>query len=152
MKQIKSNHKFLMLLMFVSLSTATFSFTNRFGLDTYKIYLNNKLVLDKAVNQPLSTRVLQLGKQSKAEELRISYTHCMTKTGGTGRSISLIDGKGNLLKKWNFKNATSANLNMVIPTKEVLTFEKGHPNQMLSLYYTANEISKSEMLTTISFK
>jgi hypothetical protein len=152
MKQIKFNQSFIITLMLVTLGFTAFSFTKKFGLDSYKIYLNNKLVLQQAVNQPLSSRVLHLGKENKNDELRINYIHCMTKTGGTGRSISLKDEKGNLMKQWTFANAKGANFDMTIPIKELLALEKTNSNHKLSFYYSAKELSKDEMLSTLNFK
>jgi hypothetical protein len=152
MKQIKSNQLFIMVFTLIILSLTTFSFTTKWGLDTYKIYLNNKLVLDLAVNRAKSDRVLDLGKQNLNDELRITYTHCMTKGAGKGRSISLKDERGNQIKKWAFANAKGSNLNMVISIKELLGLEKTHPNQKLTLHYSADELPKEEMLSTINFK
>jgi hypothetical protein len=143
MKKIK-------LLITVILLTLTASaFTNRFGLDSYDIYLNNKLVQKYYVNQPLSSRVLALTKATESDQLQITYTHCMNKGTGTARSITLKDEKGTSLFKWQFADGKSAK--MAVPVKELLHWQKKKAGHELSLYYTAKESEKEEMLSKIRF-
>ena len=153
MKKIKFNRAFIVMFTLITLGFTAFSFTTKYGLDSYSIYLNNKLILKQWVNQPLSLRVLQLSTAKETDQLRITYTHCTIKNGaGTGRSVALQDEKGNILKKWEFADATGSDLNMTIAVKELLKLEKDHTNQELSLLYTARELPKGEMLSMIRFK
>ncbi len=78
----------------ITLSFTVFSFTTKLGLDSYEIYLNNKLILKQSVNQPLSLRILQLGKANDNDQLRINYKHCTLEGAGTDRTIVLKDEKG----------------------------------------------------------
>ncbi|MCD2422560.1 hypothetical protein LQ567_07275 [Niabella pedocola] len=128
------------------------SFTTKLGLDSYEIYLNNKLLLKQSVNQPLSLRKLQLNKTGENDALRIYYRHCHTPNTGTGRSIAVKDEKGRLLKKWNFPNATGSDQGMTIPVKELQQLERTHLRQELSLCYTAQELSGEEALAFLHFK
>ncbi|MDQ3292800.1 MAG: hypothetical protein M3Q05_16065, partial [Bacteroidota bacterium] len=97
MKQIKFNQAFIMLFTLITLGFTSFSFTTKFGLDSYSIYLNDKLILKQWVNQPLNLRVLQLSTAKETDQLRIHYNHCTIKNGaGTSRSIALQDEKGNV--------------------------------------------------------
>ncbi|TKC08376.1 hypothetical protein FA048_14570 [Pedobacter polaris] len=146
MKKITFNQSFIKLFTLITLCITTFGFTTRFGLDSYEIYLNNKLILKQAVNQPLNLRLLQLDKAKDSDQLRISYTHCMIKGAGTGRSISLKDEKGNTLKKWMFADATGSDWKMTIAVKEVSQLQKKNANSELSLHYTARELPKGETL------
>ena len=150
MKQIKFNRAVIMMFTLMTLCFTAFSFPTKFGLDSYSIYLNDKLILKQTVNQPLSLRVLQLSTAKETDILRINYTHCTIKNGaGTSRSVALQDEKGNILKKWVFADATGSDLNMAIAVKELLKLEKNHPGQELSLHYTARELPKGEMLSMI---
>jgi len=152
MKHTTFNHAFIKMFTLITLCFTAFGFTTKFGLDSYEIYLNNKLILKQAVNQPLSLRVLQLGKANDNDQLRITYKHCTVKGAGTNRSIAIKDEKGNILKKFEFANATGPDLNMVISVKDLLQLEKNNINHELSLHYTARELPKGEMLASLRFK
>lgn len=150
MKQIKFNQAFIRMFTLITLCVTVFSFTTKFGLDSYAIYLNDELILKQTVNQPLSLRVLQLSTAKETDQLRINYIHCTIKNGaGTSRSVALQDEKGNILKKWTFADATGSDLDMAIAVKELLDLEKTHASQELSLHYTARELPKGEMLSMI---
>lgn len=151
MKQSTFKQAFIKIFTLITLSLTAFSFTTKFGLDGYEIYLNNKLILKQYVNQPLSLRVLQLDKANEGDNLRIKYTHCTVKGPGTGRSIVLQDEQGNTLKKWAFADAAS-DYNMTIPVKELLQLEKKNANHELSLHYAARELPKGETLAMLHFK
>jgi hypothetical protein len=150
MKQIKFNQAFIQMFTLITLCLTAFSFTPKFGLDSYAIYLNDKLILQQTVNQPLSLRVLQLSEAKENDQLHIKYTHC-TIIGGTGRDRSLVlkDEKGNAVKKWIFADAAGSDLKMTIAVKELLEVEKTYASQELSLHYTARELPKGEMLSML---
>ena len=152
MKKIKIDQAFIKMFTLITLCFTAFSFTTKFGLDSYEIYLNNKLILKQTVNQPLSLRVLQLAKAKENDQLRINYKHCTLKGAGTDRSIALKDEKGNTLKKWVFANDNGSDLNMTIAVKELLKFEKADLRHELSLHYTARELPKGEILSMLNFK
>lgn len=151
---MKPTIKEAMIKMFalITLSFTVFSFTTKLGLDSYEIYLNNKLILKQSVNQPLSLRILQLGKANDNDQLRINYKHCTLEGAGTDRTIVLKDEKGNTLKKWAFTNASGSDLSMVIPVKELLQLEKNNADHELSLQYTARELPKGETLAFLRVK
>lgn len=150
MTQIKFNHAYRKMFALVTLCVIAFGFTTNFGLDSYAIYLNDKLILKQTVNQPLSLRILKLSKANKNDLLHINYTHC-TKKGGAGsaRNIFLKDKKGNAVKKWTFADASGSDLRMTIPVKELLELENTYAGQELSLHYTARELPEGEMLSIL---
>jgi hypothetical protein len=152
MKKTKIGRALLLLFTLVAFNFTTSGFTNNFGLDSYEIYLNNRLLLKQYVNQPLNLRVLQLEKTQENGQLQIGYTHCMNKGVGTGRSLALKDEAGNLLRKWTFADGGGSGLKMTIAVKELLQIEKKNAGHELSLYYTAHELEKGEMLSIIRFK
>lgn len=134
---------------FLAFALGSWSFTTRFGLDTFDIYLNNTLALHQAVNQPLSSRVLSLDKAKPGDQLRFVYRHCHLENGsGTNRSITLKDESGAALRKWDFTDAGQ----MTIAVKDLQQAEKKSAAHQFSLYYTAYELDKSEMLATIRLK
>lgn len=146
MKTTTFNQAFIKIFTLITLCFTTFSFTTKFGLDSYEIYLNNKLILKQSVNQPLSLRVLKLEKTNDNDQLRIKYTHCTVKGAGTDRNIVLKDEKGNVLKNWAFADATGSDLSMVISVKELLKLEKDNAGHDLSLQYSAKELPKGQTL------
>jgi hypothetical protein len=151
MKHITFHHAFIGLFTLITLSFTAFGFSTKFGLDGYEIYLNSKLILKQYVNQPVNLRVLPLDKANESDELRIRYTHCKKEGPGANRSITLKDEKGNTLKKWAFADAPGSDLNMTVPVKDLLSFKKTNSQHELSLYYTARELPKGEMLALVRF-
>ncbi|MXV16488.1 hypothetical protein [Hufsiella ginkgonis] len=152
MKNFRSDRAFMLLFALITLSFTTSSFTSRFGLDSYEIYLDNKLVSKHYVNQPLNLRVLQLDKAKENGQLKIGYTHCMSKGNGTGRSLTLKDEDGHLVHTWPFADTTVPEAKMAIAVKDLLAEAKKNTGHELSLYYTARETPKGEMLSMIRFK
>lgn len=152
MKQINFRQWFFRIFALITLAVSVLSFTTNFGLDSYEIYLNNKVILRQTVNQPLSLRVLQLGEVNKNDQLKIIYRHCKKEGAGTNRSITIKDEKGNILKTWAFANATNADLSMPIAVKELLNLEKAYSGHELSIHYSAQELPAGEMLSALNFK
>ncbi|MXV51146.1 hypothetical protein GS399_09210 [Pedobacter sp. HMF7647] len=152
MKKIRIYRAFALLFMLITVSFTTTGFTKMFGLDSYEIYLNNKLLLKQYVNQPLNLRVLQLDKAQENGQLQIVYTHCMNKSAGTGRSLALKDESGHVLRKWTFADANGSDLKMRIPVNDLVQLQKKNSGHELSLFYTAHELKKGEMLSMIHFK
>ena len=114
------------------------AFTAKAGLDSYEIYLNDKLLVKQYVNQPLSLDNLGLNSSNINDRLVIHYAQCNAPNKlGKGRSILIKDAKGNTVKKWNFADAKDGNTAMVIPVKELLQLEKNSLSK-LSLFYTAD--------------
>jgi hypothetical protein len=152
MKPITFHRAFLKIFTLMILCFTAFSFTTKLGLDRYEIYLNNKLVLQQSVNQPVNLRVLPLARAKAGDELRITYRHCHSPESGTGRSITLKDEEGNTLKTWTFADVTGSDVSMVIAVKELLQLEKNSTHHPLSLHYTARELSKGETLAFLRLK
>ena len=123
------------------------------GVDSYRIYLNSKLILQQYVGQPLKLESLELGAANANDRLVVYYNHC----GATGRSrsISVKDENGNVLKEWKFRDAAVKNSEnvpaeddaMVIPVKEILELKAKHPG--LTLSYFAQQLPAGRMLTRI---
>ena len=145
MQHLSFKNAFVKAFTFAVLSLFTFNAIA--GGDSYQIYLNNKLILKQYVTQPLSIKSLQLDKVNSNDQLVIFYSHCGQT--GKGRSIAIKDDKGKILKEWKFANATSSNESMVIPAKELLQLAKNKTTIHLTLYYTAQELPKGHMLTSV---
>lgn len=151
MKQIHLKQPLFRMFALTALAVSVLSFTTNFGLDSYEIYLNNKIILKQTVNQPLSLRVLQLKEANKSDQLKIIYRHCTKSGAGTDRSITIKDEKGNILKRWAFANTAGSDAGMSIPVKELLNVEKTYAGHELSIHYTAQELPAGEMLSMLHF-
>ncbi len=124
----------IVLLSFVCCFSA---FKAKAGLDSYEIYLNNKLLVKQHVNQPLSLDNLGLDASNINDRLIIYYDQCTAPNKlGKSRSILVRDSQGNTIKKWSFADAKEGRSGMVIPVKELLQLEKKSVSK-LSLFYTA---------------
>jgi hypothetical protein len=150
MKKFRMDRALMLLFTLITLSFTATGFTSRFGLDYYEFYLNNKFLAKQYVNQPLNQRVLQLDKAKPADQLQISYTHCMNKGVGTGRNLMVKDEAGHTLQKWTFAEGSEAKMSIAV--KDLLQLANKNKGHELKLYYSAQELSKGEMLSMIRFK
>jgi hypothetical protein len=116
------------------------------GLDSYEVYLNDKLMLKQSVNQPLNLRTLALEKATAADKLVVYYRHCH-EGEGKGRRLIIEDAKGNVLKKWEFPDAKGERSAMTIAVKDLLELEK--KGNGLRMYYASNEMPKPELLASL---
>lgn len=151
MKTIEINsakNTFLLTLLF---SLFLMAFSPKLGLDSYEIYLNDKLVLKQYVNQPLNLRTLQLGKANPQDQLWIKYTHCNKEGAGGNRTIVLKDEKGHQLTQWKFANTGSDNQPMKVSVADLLRLEKEHTGHQISLHYQSNELQNSELLAFLKY-
>ncbi len=151
MKPVTFKQALVRLCTLAALGFIAGGFTTPAGLDSYEIYLNNKLIVQQFVNQPLSLRKLQLSTANDNDELRIHYKHCTLKGAGTGRNIILKDQRGHVVKKWEFPDVGGPDTGMVLPVKALRQLEKRHAGDDLSLHYTAHEHPQGEMLAALRF-
>jgi hypothetical protein len=124
------------------------------GTDSYRIYLNNKLILQQYVSRSLDLKSLPLSEANANDKLVIYYNHC----GATGRSrsIAVKDENGVVLKEWKFQDAPvkeggmnipAGDDGMTIPVKEILALQA--KNHGLSLYYSSQQLPAGHLLTKI---
>jgi hypothetical protein len=124
------------------------------GTDSYRIYLNNKLILQQYVSRSLDLGNLPLSDANANDKLVVYYNHC----GATGRSrsIAVKDENGVVLKEWKFPDAPvkdggmnipAGDDGMTIPVKEILGLQA--KNHGLSLYYSSKQLPAGHLLTRI---
>lgn len=132
-------------LLFVGL----FTMSATTGLDSFEIYLNNKLLLRHSMNEPLTLKSLKLTEANINDNISIHYMQCNA-PGKTGknRKIALRDEEGNVLKEWKFKNGNETNNAMVIPVKELLALQKNNAGKLI-LSYTADDFGRHQQLAAI---
>ena len=117
------------------------------GVDSYSIYLNDKLLLRNALDQPLSLETLKLSKANGNDVLTIRYRECHApKSGVRDRSIGLRDHTGKVIRSWKFSHGEN-NAAMRIPVKEILDAQKQQEN--LVLFYTSQDLGREQSLAAL---
>jgi len=118
------------------------------GLDYYEIFLNNKLVVKRAMNQPFSEQPVSLNAAGTNDQLVITYSQCHAENGlGKGRTIALKDSKGVVVKEWRFADGSASNKAMVIPMKELIEVGKGYEEGSLTLVYSSSDTGPQKLMT-----
>jgi len=131
-------------------ATLTASPTPRAGGESFQIYLNNKLLLTQVASRSFSLQSLELKKSNDHDELVIYYYHCNTPDrAGRGRSISLKDTDGRVIKTWNFGDPAKSGVAMKISVKELLQLEKDHPGSPLNLVYMSQGRTQGQPLASL---
>ena len=126
-------------------STLSLQSFSKPGGDFYRIYLNDKLLVEQFLHAPKEFRYISLNKDNSDDYLIIHYSHCGL--GGKSRVISLKDEKGNNLKNWKFEDAKSTGMRIAV--KEILKFSNG---KTINIYYTSKELSTGLKLTSLISK
>jgi hypothetical protein len=136
-------------LMFVLLFLNVFAVVSPTGVDSYEIYLNNKLLFRQSLDKPVQLISLPITEANAGDNLVVNYMQCNApgKTG-SNRSISIKDAEGKIVKKWTFKDAEGSNTSMVIPVKDLLAIMKNSPGA-LSLHYSAEGLVRSQQLANL---
>ncbi|MBE7171757.1 MAG: hypothetical protein INR73_14305 [Williamsia sp.] len=142
--------RFAPLAAFFTLFFLAFTQSATAGLDSYEIYLNNRLLVKQTVDKPLSLESLQLDKSNINDRLVIYYSQCNAPNKiAKGRRILIKDANGGIVKEWKFTDADGANTAMTIPVKELLQLEKKNGSSPLNLVYTAEGHLQGQKLTSL---
>lgn len=149
MKSIIGTCGTLKLLMWIAMSAILFSFSGDMGTDSYKVYLNDKLVLQQYVMRQAATiPILPLEGAVPTDELRIYYNHCGKI--GTSRKISIMSDADKKLKDWSFANVNGTDTGMNFQLKDIQSL--GKVNAKIKVMYTSNEIPDGIPLASIVTK
>lgn len=149
MKSIIGTSGTLRLLMWIAVSAILFSFSGDTGADSYKVYLNDKLVLQQYVmRQAAAIPALPLDGAEAGDELRVYYSHCGKI--GTARKLSIRSDADKKLKDWSFADVSGTDTGMNLRVKDVLSF--GKANDKVKIIYTSNEIPDGVTLASIATK
>lgn len=145
MKYLIFKKAFVKPLVLAALSVMLLANVATAGGDSYTIYLNNKLVMKQYVTQPLSISSLQLDNATGDDVLVVYYSHCGTI--GKGRSITVKNEHGDVLKEWKFADVAGKDNGMQIPVKDIIALQKKSGN--ISLYYASEQLPSGRMLTSL---
>lgn len=130
----------------VALGATLFSFTTGSGGEGFEIFMNNKLVLQQYGSEMNTVKTLKLDQAADNDQLSIRYHHCGRV--GKSRTITIKDGKDNVLKQWSFTDVADASARMNCKVKDILGLRNGKDNT-LKLYYSSSELPKGRLLTSI---
>ncbi|HEX5172359.1 MAG TPA: hypothetical protein VFW11_24455 [Cyclobacteriaceae bacterium] len=134
------------LLMLVVLGTTISSFTSPLGMDSYKVYLNDKLLFKQFMTKDAPMQTISLNENSNSDQLTVYYDHCGRI--GTGRTLSLLDGQ-QVLKKWDYQDTQSVQASgMVCKVGDINAFHKA--GKTMKLVYDSKELSTPLTLVTIA--
>lgn len=123
------------------------SFSGNWGGDSYRVFVNNKLVLEEYVYDMKGVKSIHLSQLAPSDEIAVYYSHCGV--SGKARNITIRDGKNKILKEWKFADSPErTNTPMTCKAKDILPLQKNADR--LSLYYTSKEIPGGKMLAGIS--
>jgi hypothetical protein len=150
MKNVFFKKPLLKACLFVFFCMTVFIGTARAGLDYYEIFIGKKLILKRALNQPLKLESLPISQTNSNEQLIIYYYQCNAPDKlASNRVITLKDANGKKIKEWKFANAKSSNAAMTIPVKELLQLQKAGKNS-LALFYSAEGKTHEEKLVSVA--
>lgn len=125
------------------------NFSSKAGLDSYQIYLNDKLILQQSVRDPLNISALPITKANINDKLVIYYSQCNAPNKiGKGRSLVIRDAARNLVKEWKFEDAEGSS-RMEIPVKELLALENKYANSTLTIFYKAQGMNRDQRLISL---
>ncbi|MBA2760694.1 MAG: hypothetical protein H0U39_01795 [Segetibacter sp.] len=141
---------FVKAFMLAIISSMVFAVTANAGVDSYSIYLNNKLLFKQSMDKPLTLQSLQLDKANPNDELVIYYTQCNAPNKiGSGRTIVVKDADGKKIKEWKFEDVKGSNNAMTIPVKELIALQKKKGASSLALFYNAEKLEKEQKLASL---
>lgn len=136
-------HALLLVSLFSLISLLVLA--EKYGVDTYEIYLNDQLMMRNALDKPLSLRNLKLTDANMNDQLIIRYRECHApKSGVKDRVISLRDESGKVVKEWNFDDGENSSA-MTIPVKEILQ-AKESAGESLTFIYSSGTLGRAQKL------
>jgi hypothetical protein len=144
-----NNRKFMAIkvLALAVLFATTSSFSGTWGGDSYRVYVNNKLVLEQFVHGQKTIPAIALDQRSPNDEVRVFYSHCGKV--GHARNLAIRDKSDKVLKQWKFADITSASdAPMSCKASEIVNLQKD--GGKLGLHYSAKEMPDWKMLAVIS--
>jgi len=122
-----------------------FSFDRLPGGDSFQVYLNGKLVLDKALYKSKEIQNLELVQASANDKVEIYYSHCGQK--GTDRAITAKDEDQKVLKTWRFADDGKY---MSIQLSELNSLQANNKTDKIGLYYSSKELSAGQQLVLVT--
>lgn len=125
---------------FAVVSLSALSLDAKAGTDHFKVYLNNKLIIEQYMGRTFTLQQLQLDKANVNDKLTFHYSHCGEI--GKSRKIAVTDAKGKIIREWKFADVSGKQSGMEIPVKELLALKQDG----LQFVYSAQQLPKGQAL------
>jgi hypothetical protein len=132
--------------LLVIVCATLFSFIRIAGGDSFQVYLNGKLVLDKALYKNKDIQNLEFVQASFNDKVEIYYSHCGRT--GTSRSITAKDEQQKILKTWHFSDASGKNMSFRL--QDLRDVQTNSKKNNISLYYSSKELPSGQQLASVS--
>ncbi len=132
--------------LLLALSAFLFSFIP-FGGDTFRIYVDKKLVIDQSMHKYTSIKNLELDPKNPNGLVEVYYNHCGQI--GKARHLQVRDDNNRILKEWVFADGKGEKDFMSCRVKDLLDLQKANAKSHLNLYYTSKEMSKAQHLVSV---
>ena len=120
------------------------SFSTVPGGDSFKIYLNNKLVMQEHFYGRTETPRLLLNSDSD-EQVSVEFNNC--NKSNTARKLIIKDGENKTVKTWNYADSPDLKDPMSFKVSEITALTEKMQN--LNLYYASNEVADGLLLAGI---
>lgn len=133
-------------LSWITLVVVLSSFTVRLGGESYTIHLNNKLVAEHYLTSKAVTPSITLYQSGSNDELSIYYNECGRI--GTERKLTIKDDNNQVLKTWDFANASGEHTPMICKVKDILELKQKGDNSV-RLFYTSKEVTSERLIATL---
>lgn len=134
---------FRIITVFAIASLSALSLDAKAGADHFKVYLNNKLIIEQYMGRTFTLQQLQLADANINDKLTFHYSHCGEI--GKSRKIAVTDAKGKVIKEWKFADASGKQSGMVIPVKELMELKRDG----LQFVYSAQQLPKGQALAAL---
>lgn len=145
MRRINIKSGALKLLGLVIFSTVFSSFSGKMGGDSFKIFIDKKVVVQDYVSHSSSIKSFQIDASKSNSQVDVYYSHC-GKTG-TSRKLIIKDAENNVLKQWNYPDADATSVSCKV--KDLLSLGKVNDAGKLNLYYASKEMPKGRLLAAV---
>ena len=126
---------------------ASFSFVAPRGGDVFKIYINNKMIVEQFVHNNPPMKVISLDQRNYNDEVSVYYSHCGQI--GKSRQLSIRDASNRVIKTWKFADAGKEHTPMTFRVKDILDVQKGEAPYKFTIIYTSKELPKGYSLASV---
>ncbi len=146
MRTIHSNH-FIGKLLLLTVVIASVAFVAPRGGDVFKIYINNKMVVEQAVHGNPKMKVITLDQRNYNDEVSVYYSHCGQI--GKSRQLSIRDASDKVIKTWKYADTEVEHMAMTFRVKDILDLQKGETSDKFTIVYTSKELPKGYSLAGV---
>ena len=126
---------------------ASVAFVTPRGGDVFKIYINNKMVVEQAVYGNPKMKVITLDQSNYNDEVSVFYSHCGQI--GKSRQLSIRDAADKVIKTWKYADTEVEHMAMTFRVKDILDLQKGETSNQFTIVYTSKELPKGYSLAGV---